>query len=422
MNARETLPFLALILLLLTVIAVVLSSVLATLMPAQSEVMALFLYMLGSATLVLAIVYVLLWRQVIQQFRSLRWTLLTVILITVGFVLANVYISSQLMLLNEQDVLLISALLLFGGVVAMVAALLVSGALIARIRQLGAGLKYLAQGELDARLPVNGRDELAELGHMFNQMMSELALVEAKKRQLEQTRRDLIAWASHDLRAPLAALRAMNEAILDGVVQDEQTAARYRQSMQCEIEHMGHLIGDLFDLAEMDADTTPLVRKPVRLDALVEEAIEGVRARIQQAGITLRTDLARSLPTLELASDKIVRALHNLLDNAFQHTPAGGDIMVSLRAADDGIEVAVRNSGSFIPPDYLPQVFEPFYRGDSARTPRTDGQRSAGLGLTIARGFIEVHGGRIRVSSDAETGTTFTLWLPASAGCPRQAG
>jgi signal transduction histidine kinase len=96
--------------------------------------------------------------------------------------------------------------------------------------------------------------------------------------------------------------------------------------------------------------------------------------------------------------------------------------MVSLRAADDGIEVAVRNSGSFIPPDYLPQVFEPFYRGDSARTPRTDGQRSAGLGLTIARGFIEVHGGRIRVSSDAETGTTFTLWLPASAGCPRQAG
>ncbi len=412
MKLRETLPFLLLIAVLLLVFAIVLSSVLAVLMPSESEVATLFVYMIGSAAVALGLVYLLLMGRVIERFTSLRWTLLTIIVVTVAFVLLNVFVTMQLMLINEQVVLLISALLMFGGVVSICAALLISGALIARIRLLGGGLKQLTQGDLGARLPVTGRDELAELTEMFNQMMGELAAVDAKKRQLEQSRRDLVAWASHDLRAPLAAIRAMNEAILDGVVRDEATVLRYRQSMQREIEHLGRLISDLFELAEMDAEAVPFLRAPVRLDALIDEVIEGAAARIESARITLHADLVRTLPPLEIASDKIARTLHNLLDNAIEHTPPGGAIDIVLSPTSGGAEITIRNSGSFIPKDQLPQVFERFYRGDSARVARQDGQRSAGLGLAIARGFVDAHGGRIDVTSDEAEGTAFTIWLP----------
>lgn len=412
MKVRETLPFLLLIATLLLIFAVVLSSVLAMLMPTESEVAMLFVYMIGSAFLVLGFVYLLLWGRVIERFTSLRWTLLTIIVITVAFVLINVFVTMQLMLINEQVVLLISALLLFGGVVSIGAALLVSGALIRRIEQLGGGLTRLSQGDLSTRLASDGRDELAKLTQMFNRMIGELEAVDAKKRQLEQSRRDLVAWASHDLRAPLAALRAMNEAILDGVAQDEATVTRYRQSMQREIEHLGRLIGDLFDLAEMDAEGAPWRREPVRPDALLEDVIDGAAARIESAKITLRTAIAQDLPPLDLARDKIARSLRNLLDNAIQHTPPGGRIDVLARAAQGGVEIAVRNSGSYIPEEQLTQIFERFYRADSARVARQDGQRSAGLGLAIARGFVEAHGGRIRVTSDSERGTAFIIWLP----------
>jgi signal transduction histidine kinase len=412
MKIRETLPFALLIGVLLVVFAVVLSSVLTVLMPTASEVAMLFVYMIGSAFVVLGAVYMLLWGRVIERFTSLRWTLLTIIIITVAFVLINVFFTMQLMLISEQVVLLISALLLFGGVISIGAALLVSGALIRRIEQLGDGLRRLTQGDLSARLTSDGRDELAKLTLMFNQMMGELEAVDAKKRQLEQSRRDLVAWASHDLRAPLAALRAMNEAILDGVVQDEATVTRYRQSMQLEIEHLGRLIGDLFDLAEMDAEGAPWQREPVRLDALLDEVIEGASARIEAATISLHTNIARNLPLLSLARDKIARCLRNLLDNAIQHTSPDGRIDIALCSAQGGCEIVVRNSGSYISEVQAAQIFERFYRGDSARVARQDGQRSAGLGLAIARGFVEAHGGRIRVTSDRERGTAFTVWLP----------
>jgi two-component system, OmpR family, sensor histidine kinase SaeS len=410
---RPDLPFFILILALMIVCAVVLSSVLTMLMPTAAETALLFVYMIGSALVVIGGVYLLLATHVIERFTSLRWTLLSVIIVTVAFVLVNVFVSMQLMLINESVVLLISALLLFGGVVAILAALLVSRALIRRIEALGGGLRKLTQGELDARLDVGGRDELAELAHMFNHMMGELAAVDAKKRALDATRRDLVAWASHDLRAPLAALHAMNEAILDGVVQDEPTVLRYRQSMQREIVHMGRLISDLFELAEMDAEAAPSERSPVQLDVLINEVIDGAAARIDSAKIALRRDLDSTIPPLLLSRDKIARVLHNLLDNALQHTPPGGEIVITLRRGSDGVEVGVRNSGSYIAPTQIEQIFERFYRSDSARAARGDGQRSAGLGLAIARGFAEAHGGRITVTSDRVHGTEFTLWLPA---------
>jgi len=371
----------------------------------------LLVYMVVTGAVTIAAVYLLYRAGVVQRFTSLRWTLLTTIVVMVGLVLINVMVTARLMFIRDQDVILITALLIFGGVVAVISALFISGTLIERIQALGDASERVARGELDARLAVSGNDELAQLGHMFNRMATQLAALDHKQRQLEQTRRDLVAWASHDLRSPLAALRAMNEAILDGVVTDEATQTQYRRQMQREIEHMGRLIDDLFDLAQMDTHELPLQRKPTDMGMLIEEAVDGTQARAREAGLTLTHAVADRLPLVSVAPDKMARVLYNLLDNALHHTPNGGCITVSAAQADGGVLIRVHNTGSVITAADVPRVFERFYRGEAARAQRRDGQRSAGLGLAIARGFVEAHGGRITVESSAVAGTTFGVWV-----------
>jgi signal transduction histidine kinase len=372
----------------------------------------LFIYVALSGGVSIAAVYLLARTGIVQRFTSLRWTLLTTIILLVVLVLVNVFFSARLMLINDDGFLVITLLLIFSGIIATIAALFISRALIERIHALSDATARVARGELGARLEVRGNDELARLGAMFNQMNAELELVDQKRRELEQMRRDLVAWASHDLRSPLAAVRAMNEALIDGVVSDEATTARYRLQMQREIEHLGHLIDDLLELAQMDAGQPRMAIRPTNIGMLVDDALMGIAARVGESGITLEQEIAPDLPTLHVAPDKIARILYNLLDNAIQHTPSGGGIRASAAREAGGVTISVHNTGSVIAPDDLPHVFDRFYRGENARTPRGDGQRGTGLGLAIARGFAESHGGHISVQSSEQDGTTFRLWLP----------
>jgi signal transduction histidine kinase len=372
----------------------------------------LFIYVALSGGVSIAAVYLLARTGIVQRFTSLRWTLLTTIILLVVLVLVNVFFSARLMLINDDGFLVITLLLIFSGIIATIAALFISRALIERIHALSDATARVARGELGARLEVRGNDELARLGAMFNQMNAELELVDQKRRELEQMRRDLVAWASHDLRSPLAAVRAMNEALIDGVVSDEATTARYRLQMQREIEHLGHLIDDLLELAQMDAGQPRMAIRPTNIGMLVDDALMGIAARVGESGITLEQEIAPDLPTLQVAPDKIARILYNLLDNAIQHTPSGGGIRASAAREAGGVTISVHNTGSVIAPDDLPHVFDRFYRGENARTPRGDGQRGTGLGLAIARGFAESHGGHISVQSSEQDGTTFRLWLP----------
>jgi signal transduction histidine kinase len=378
----------------------------------NAETQMLFVYVALSGGVSIAAVYLLARTGIVQRFTSLRWTLLTTIILLVVLVLVNVFFSARLMLINDDGFLVITLLLIFSGIIATIAALFISRALIERIHALSDATARVARGELGARLEVRGNDELARLGAMFNQMNAELELVDQKRRELEQMRRDLVAWASHDLRSPLAAVRAMNEALIDGVVSDEATTARYRLQMQREIEHLGHLIDDLLELAQMDAGQPRMAIRPTNIGMLVDDALMGIAARVGESGITLEQEIAPDLPTLHVAPDKIARILYNLLDNAIQHTPSGGGIRASAAREAGGVTISVHNTGSVIAPDDLPHVFDRFYRGENARTPRGDGQRGTGLGLAIARGFAESHGGRISVQSSEQDGTTFRLWLP----------
>jgi len=412
LSRRALSPILALIFAMLVAFAIAMVMIVLTLNPPVEDIQQLMLFMIGTGVVTIGGVYLLYRRRLVQWFSSLRWTLLAIIILTVVLVFINVFITAQLMFISEHDLLLTSALLVYGGVIAIISVIFIAGTLIERIELLGDASRRVARGELHTRLSVRGNDELTQLARMFNSMAEELEAVDAQKRALEQTRRDLVAWASHDLRSPLAAVRAMNEAILDGVVDDEVTITRYRQQMQREIEHLGHLIDDLFELAQMDVGHLALERRPTDLGMLVEETLESLAARAAESYVDLSSTIPTDLPKVNLAIDKIERVLYNLLDNGLRHTPTGGSIYVDVEKRQHDVNLRVRNTGSAIDPADLPHIFDRFYRGENARTPHRDGQRGAGLGLAITRGFIEAHGGRIIVESDPECGTTFTVTLP----------
>jgi signal transduction histidine kinase len=380
--------------------------------PTMQDVQLLFAFMGSSGVGTVGFVYWLYKRGLAQWFSSLRWTLLAIILLTVLLVFVNVFVTAQLMFISQHDLILTTALLLFAGIIAVISVIYIASSMIERIHQLGEATSKLAQGELDTRLSIRGNDELAQLAVMFNHMAQQLETVDQEKRLLEQSRRDLVAWASHDLRTPLTAIRAMNEAMLDGVVSDTQTVNHYRQQIQHEVEHLGRLIDDLFEIVQMDAGHLNLNRKLTIIPELIRPTLVSVSARAAQKHIRVQSDIEEGLPALYIAPDKIQRVLYNLLDNAVHHTPSDGTVTLTAKRKNKGVEICIHNTGSVIDPNDLPHIFERFYRSERSRVQTSSGYRGTGLGLAIARGFVEAHGGTISVISSSEYGTTFTIYLP----------
>lgn len=387
--------------------------VIPTLNPPEKDIYLLFIFMSGTGLMTTGLAYLLFHQGAMQWFNSLRWTLLATIVLTVMLIFVNVWLTAQLMFISNHDLILTTALLVFASVISVVSVFFISGTLIERIHALGTAAERLAKGDLKSRVVLRGNDELAQLAETFNFMAERLQQVDEQKRMLEQTRRDLIAWASHDLRTPLAAIRAMNEAIMDGVVNDAETTQRYMQNIQKEVQHLSHLIDDLFELTQLDTGRIKMARELASLNDLISDAISGMAAQARHHNIHIMGHINAEIDLVEIAPDKIQRVLHNLLDNAIRHTPPGGDVTLQTCREANLVRVSVHNTGSVIADSDLPHIFESFYRGERSRVQRDGGSRSTGLGLAIAKGFVEAHGGKMWVESSAEQGTTFSFSLPA---------
>jgi signal transduction histidine kinase len=221
-----------------------------------------------------------------------------------------------------------------------------------------------------------------------------------------------VAWVSHDLRTPLSSLQAMIDALVDGVVTDPEEVERYLFQCQQELQRMNNLIDDLFQLAQVDAGHLDLRFEPCTLSDLVSDAIGSFSPRMKSKQVDITGEVDPALDPVWIAPREISRVLHNLLENALRHTPPGGAIHVQGKLEDDRIHLAIQDSGEGIPPDDLPHVFERFYRGEKSRSRAGFQRGGAGLGLAIARGFVEAHGGRIWAESPADVGTTVHVVLP----------
>jgi len=320
--------------------------------------------------------------------------------------LANLAVLVALMSVSSHDATLMAALLVYsvgtGLAVAAVAARSAGQAL----ERLTGTARSLAEGDLRARAGrLDAGPELDQLGHTLDDMAVRLEHSIAREREGEARRRDLVTAVSHDLRTPLASLRAMVEAIDDGVVDDRDTLRRYAGEMRRSVETLAQLVDDLFELVQLDAGAIEAETKRARLAEVVQSALAACEPQASEKGLLVeaRVDGAGDY----LTSPRLVRVLQNLLQNAIRHTPADGTVRMEARRCEEGVELIVEDTGEGIDPAALERVFEPFWRGDAARS-----GPGSGLGLALAKRIVEALGGQIRVQSEPAGGARFAVLLP----------
>lgn len=282
--------------------------------------------------------------------------------------------------------------------VAIAAALLVARSISTPVERLRSSSATLAAGDLTSRAAASGPAELAELGRSFNAMAARLE-------ELLDARRQLVASASHDLRTPIASMRAMLEAVEDGIASPEE----YLPTLSEQVRRLGVLVGDLFELALIDAGVLTLELAEAGLTGVVESSLRSAQPVADQRGIHLSVNLDQQANLVRCAPDKIERVISNLLTNALRHTPADGTIAVRVEPAGTEILLSVEDSGEGLEPETLRHMFDHFWRADSART--SDG---GGLGLAIARGLVEAHGGRIWAENRPAGGARVSFTLPTA--------
>ena len=327
--------------------------------------------------------------------------------------LLNIVIVAQLMFVSTaHDFKLLLALIAFRAVVTVFYSLWIASATVQRVEAIAAAVRGLAAGDLSTRAEVTGRDEVSRLGRDVNQLAERLKLADEQRTAIDAERRELTAAISHDLRTPLASVRAMVEALDDEVVDDRTEIKRYYATMRREIERLSRMIDDLFELAQIDAHAVRLDLQPVALPEVVAEVVDAMQAQAAASGIHLELHIDAEPPELILDGSRIERAIANLVRNALEHTPTGGhvDVRVSLDGACATVRVA--DTGDGIDAADLPHIWTRFYRAEKSRR-RTGGTADgAGLGLAITRGIVDAHGGSIAVESQLGQGAAFTTRLP----------
>ncbi|MBR2517919.1 ATP-binding protein [Geobacillus sp.] len=231
-----------------------------------------------------------------------------------------------------------------------------------------------------------------------------------EERRLDKLRKDFIANVSHELRTPIAMLQGYSEAIIDDIAASEDEKKEMAKVIYDESLRMGRLVNDLLDLARMEAGHIELHYEQVKLAPYIERVIRKFHGLAREKGIELEAEFRDGDMDIAFDPDRIEQVLTNLIDNAIRHTESGGAVRLIAERSGDGVTIHVQDSGSGIPEEDLPFVFERFYKADKART---RGRSGTGLGLAIAKNIVEAHKGLITVHSKLNEGTTFSFYLPA---------
>jgi len=292
---------------------------------------------------------------------------------------------------------------------ALAVSVFVSRRIVTPVREMVIASRRIAEGHYNERVRVPGGprpeelDELAQLALSFNRMA-------AKLEQVEATRRELIGNVAHELRTPLASIKGSMEGLLDGVLPAEASTF---QRIYREADRLQRLVDDLQELSRVEAGAFELHLRPVQVRDLVEATVARLGLQFEEKGVALETDLPADLPPALADEDRIGQVLLNLVGNALQYTPSGGQVRVVARRQGAELRISVNDTGVGIAPEHLSLVFTRFYRIDKSRARAGGG---SGIGLTIAKYLVEAHGGRIWAESPGPNqGSTFAFTLPRAA-------
>lgn len=348
---------------------------------------------------------------------SIRYQLIIAVLAPVIAVALTVIMNVRLMFLSAHDSGVMVLALIVSVILAAGLALLITRRIAVATSRLGASISRLAPDNAARDAVEPDRDSAAQLPAELAQVLTELELTrtrlaEASEREqaAQNARQQLVRHLSHDLRTPMAGLRAMAEALEDEVVDDVPAAVR---QLRATVGRMDSLVGDLFELSRVQGGPAEREYSLLSLAELIIDLVDETESAAQRQGVVLDVQLP---PGDRLAitgdPDDLGRALGNLISNAVRHTPSGRTVVVSAeRRPDGGVLIAVTDGCGGIPESDLPMIFDAGWRGDRSRTD-PDG---AGLGLAIARGVVESHRGRIAVRNVAG-GCRFDVELPATTG------
>ena len=283
---------------------------------------------------------------------------------------------------------------------ALLVSFFLSRRIVAPIRTLTDASQHIAEGQYAERVQVNGSDEIAQLAARFNQMATQLE-------QVESMRRQLIGDVTHELRTPLTSIKGYMEGLVDGVL--PSTPETFDQ-IHREADRLSRLVDDLQELSRVEAKAYSLDIHPMTVSNLVQTTVKRLAPQARDKHIILHPNLPADLPPLQADEDRITQVLVNLVANAIQYTPVGGNVSITAARQADEIQISVKDTGVGIPPEHLANLFTRFYRVDKSRSRNAGG--GSGIGLTIAKHLVEAHGGRIWAESKgAGQGSTFTFSL-----------
>ncbi|WP_326826113.1 sensor histidine kinase [Streptosporangium sp. NBC_01756] len=337
--------------------------------------------------------------------RSIAVSLAVVAAVAVAAMLAGTLAVAQAMFLSSHDLRVVTLVVAMAAAVSLATALLLGRRVVVGTRELVLAAREFGNGGTFTAPPASVPAELAALSRELAAASKRLAASRERERTLEASRRELVAWISHDLRTPLAGLRAMSEALEDGVAPD---TARYHRQIRTEVDRLNAMVGDLFELSRIHAGTLALTPARTSVYDLVGDALAGADPLAREHGVLLVGNHVDTVP-VEVDGKEMTRVLANLLVNAIRHTPADGTVAVAAERRADSVVLSVTDGCGGIAPEDLPRVFDTGWRGTEARTPPA----GAGLGLAIVRGIVEAHAGSADVRN-VSGGCRFEVTLPAA--------
>ncbi len=342
---------------------------------------------------------------------SVRRLVLAGSVAAIATALVATFIAAEAMLLSgsERNLMLLVLLGAFG--LAVIVARLMTRRLISDLGQLASAAGAVASGDLTVRSGVVRRDEVGSVAQSFDDMVSRLEISERRRTADEAERRLLIASVGHDLRTPIAAIKAATEAIQDGVAPDP---ARYLVAIQRDVDHLGRLTDDLFMLAQLDAGRFEPGRDLVDVIEVADEALEALLPAAAMRGVDLRLD--PDVPSADAGlvrgtAHDLGRVVRNLVDNAIRHAPTPGKVTLRFTISGGHVVLHVLDDGPGFPAEFISRAVEPFARADNSRDRARGG---AGLGLAIAKGLTDAHGGHLQIAPGP--GGNVEVHLPVASG------